>query len=182
VRLKAQKFWEYLHKMYFKGKNHPVTFSQKIARKIDQSMNKPSMADFTCDDEKTNQVSHEDTQLPFGKFKGRTVGDLAGESYETRGYLRFLLTKQNLYETLREAISVTLDRSSTIHLSFGEAKAVTLRFGQHRGSTVGQIARTGTGRDYLFSYLLSWDKLGDELREAIGVVHEAYKQVRAANP
>jgi hypothetical protein len=123
-----------------------------------------------------------DMELTFGKFEGRTVVEMAGDSYETRSYLRFLLTKEDLYENLRDAISVALNQSTRINLSLSQAKAVVIRFGKHRGSTVGQVATSSNGRDYLFLYLLAWDKLKEELREAIQVVHEEYERTGTASP
>ena len=55
--------------------------------------------------------------------------------------------------------------------SLAEARATEITFGQHRGRTVGELAATEAGREYL-AYLQSWgpDFEHDELRVAIRVV------------
>ena len=58
--------------------------------------------------------------------------------------------------------------------SLAEARATEITFGQQRGRTVGELADTEEGREYL-AYLQSWgpDFEHEELRLAIQVVHAA---------
>ena len=55
--------------------------------------------------------------------------------------------------------------------SLAEARGKEITFGRHRGSTVGDLAATQDGRDYL-TYLMTWgpDFEHDEIRVAIRVV------------
>ena len=48
-----------------------------------------------------------------------------------------------------------------------------LRFGKHQGSTLGAVARTKAGRDYL-RYLLQWSALKTFARVHIAAVIEMY--------
>jgi hypothetical protein len=58
--------------------------------------------------------------------------------------------------------------------TLAEARATQITFGQQRGRTVGELAATKDGREYL-AYLQSWgpDFEEDEIRIAIRVVHAA---------
>jgi len=55
--------------------------------------------------------------------------------------------------------------------SLAEAQATKIAFGKHRGRTVGELAATQEGREYL-QYLMLWgpDFEHDEIRVAIQVV------------
>jgi hypothetical protein len=60
--------------------------------------------------------------------------------------------------------------------TLAEARATQITFGRHRGSTVGELAATDTGREYL-AYLQSWgpDFEEDEIRVAIRVVQPSVR-------
>ena len=62
-------------------------------------------------------------------------------------------------------------------LTFDEAKRVKLRFGQYKGKRLAQLIRNSKGRQYL-KYLLTWDKLRDDMKQSIEVCLEAYEKFK----
>jgi hypothetical protein len=69
------------------------------------------------------------------------------------------------------------DDESAEAMTFDLGCQVMIPFGKHRGTTLGEHVRTKAGRSYL-RYLLDWDGLFEELRQAIECVVEAYNVVK----
>jgi hypothetical protein len=75
-----------------------------------------------------------------------------------------------------DRIKAALEQTVTEPLpSLAEARATEIAFGQQRGRSVGELAATQDGRDYL-QYLMTWgpDFEHDELRLAIQVVQPSF--------
>jgi hypothetical protein len=66
-------------------------------------------------------------------------------------------------------------------ITFDSACAATIPFGKkHKGTTIGVLVRTRSGRSYL-RYLLAWDNLYDDLRANIECVMSAYAATIGSN-
>ena len=117
--------------------------------------------------------------LSFGKFRGKLVSDLAGVR-TSRRYLQYLLTLSDLRDDTSRAIESALGRIPEPPLTYQEARDVRLPFGDHKGLTIGMVAKTKQGRASL-SRLAKWDKLKEDLCEAIQLVIGKYEQLKASS-
>ena len=122
----------------------------------------------------------DDYTLKFGIHRGTTLGMLA-VSWDGRHYLKYLLTiKPNPLtrfpqdETLPVRLRAVLAKYPEIKPTIGEASAAILRFGKYRGSTIADVCMAPGGCDYLFQYLIKWEDLLPQLKEALEVVKVEY--------
>lgn len=109
-------------------------------------------------------------KMRFGQHVGETVGALS-KSHDDREYLRFLLRWPPLRNDARIAIQRVLEADGPDE--YDDAREFTLKFGQYRGATLGQVAMYSDGRAYL-RYLLDWPELRDNTKVAIQCVLDNY--------
>ena len=126
-------------------------------------------------------TTDEDYTMDFGVHRGTALRTLA-VSWDGRHYLKYLLiTKPNPLtrfpqdETLLVRVKNILAKYPEIKPTLAEASASILRFGKHRGSTIADICMAPGGCDYLFRYLINWEELLPQLKEALELVKVEYE-------
>ena len=117
-----------------------------------------------------------DTLLTFGKYKGKSIKELAGVRV-SRLYLKYLVSLPDLDVHVQAAINTALTEVAEPELLFEDAMAVTLPFGQQKGTSLRELVKTKSGRTYLMQ-LMKWEKLSEEIFQSIQVVMDAYNKFK----
>lgn len=134
----------------------------------------PEQPYFDLSDDSDDEAG--DAVLSFGKYKGQSIKELAAVRV-SRLYLKYLISLPDLDVNVQAAINTALTEVAEPELLFEDAMAVTLPFGQHRGKSLGELAKTKSGRTYLVQ-LMKWDKLSEEMFQSIQVIMAAYNKFK----
>ena len=125
-------------------------------------------------------ITDDDYTMDFGVHRGTALRILA-VSWDGRHYLKYLLnTKPNPItrfpqdETLLVRVRNVLAKYPEIEPTLAEASASILRFGKYRGSSIATVCMAPGGCNYLFQYLIKWENLLPQLKEALEVVKVEY--------
>lgn len=114
-----------------------------------------------------------------GKHCGKLVSDVATTA-TGRVYLRWYLENGHASGSLAQAIQAAL-KGPEPRLTYEEARDVEVPFGEHKGQTVAQVARTKQGRADL-SRIGTWarNKNFAVLPDAIEIVIDKYNQLKTS--